>query len=130
MRFLLDTCTLLWYFQGSDRIPETLRDRLTDPTNEVLASDVSVLEIVLTHSLGKISLPRPPSILLPRLLERHLIDELPLTRGAIFRPQSLPPLHKDPFDRLLIAQALEHGLQLATPNPLIRQYDLDTTWAR
>jgi PIN domain nuclease of toxin-antitoxin system len=130
VRFLLDTCTLLWYFEGSDRIPETLRDRLTDPANEVFASDVSVLEIVLKHSLGKISLPRPPSVLLPQLIERHLIDELPLTRGAIFRLESLPPHHKDPFDRLLIAQALEHGLQLATPDPLVRQYEVDTTWAQ
>lgn len=128
MRFLLDTCTLLWYFEGSTRIPEPLRDALTDPANEILASDVSVLEIVLKHSLGKIALPRPPSLLLPRLIERHLIEELPLTRQAIFRLESLPYHHRDPFDRLLIAQALEHGLQLATPDPLIRQYDVDTRW--
>jgi len=129
VRFLLDTCTLLWYFEGSARIPATLRDSLTDPANEVFASDVSLLEIVLKHSLGKITLPRPPSILLPQLIARHLIEELPLTRQAIFRLESLAHHHRDPFDRLLIAQALEHRLQLATPDPHIRQYDVDTTWA-
>lgn len=128
MRFLLDTCALLWYFEGSDRIPVTLRDSLTDPANEVFASDVSVLEIVLKHSLGKLILPGRPSALLPRLLEEHLIDELPLSREAIFRLESLPHHHRDPFDRLLIAQALVHDMQLVTPDPLIRQYDVDTTW--
>jgi PIN domain nuclease of toxin-antitoxin system len=128
LSFLLDTCTLLWYFEGSAKIPETLRDALTDPANEVLASDVSVLEIVLKYSLGKLAFPRPPSVLLPELIERHLIEHLPLSRDAIFRLESLPSHHRDPFDRLLIAQALVHGLQIVTPDPLIRQYDVATLW--
>ena len=130
MRFLLDTCVLLWYFEGSERIPVTLQDSLTDPANEVFASDVSVLEIVLKHSLGKPILPSQPSALLPRLVEEHLIEDLPLSREVIFRLESLPHRHRDPFDRLLIAQALVHDMQLVTPDPLIRQYDVNTTWTR
>jgi PIN domain nuclease of toxin-antitoxin system len=130
VRFLLDTCVLLWYFEGSERIPVTLQDSLTDPANEVFASDVSALEIVFKHSLGKLILPGQPSALLPRLVEEHLIEDLPLSREAIFRLESLPHRHRDPFDRLLIAQALVHDMQLVTPDPLIRQYDVNTTWTR
>ena len=128
MRFLLDTCTLLWYFEGSARIVEALREALTDPANHLFASDVSILEIVLKHSLGKLAFPRSPAVLLPQLIERHLIEDLPLSRQAIFRLESLPAHHKDPFDRLLVAQALVHGLQIVTPDPLIRRYDVATLW--
>jgi len=128
VRFLLDTCALLWYFEGSAKIPEALRDALTDPVNEILASDVSIQEIVLKYSLGKLVFPRRPSVLLPALIERHLIEHLPLSRDAIFLLESLPAHHRDPFDRLLIAQALVHGLQIVTPDPLIRQYDVATVW--
>jgi len=128
VRCLLDTCTLLWYFEGSAKITETLRDVLTDPVNEVFASDVSVLEIVLKYSLGKLAFPRPPSQWLPELSDRHLLDWLPLSREAIFRLESLPGHHRDPFDRLLIGQALAHGLKIVTPDPLIRQYEVATLW--
>ncbi len=129
MRLLLDTCTLLWYFEGSEKIPHAVRDILTDPVNEVLMSDASVLEIVLKYSLGKLELSSPPSALLPSMAEDHLIDELPLTPEAIYRLESLPWRHRDPFDRLLVAQALVHHLSIVTPDPAIRQYEASTLWA-
>lgn len=128
MRVLLDTCVLLWYFEGSVSIPQGLRRTLTDPATEVFASDVNLLEIVLKPALGKLALPQAPSALLPRLLERHLIESLPLDREAIFRLECLPAQHRDPFDRLLVAQTSTRRLPIGTPAPLVRQYDVATIW--
>jgi PIN domain nuclease of toxin-antitoxin system len=128
MHFLLDTCVVIWYFEGSDKIHATMRDLLTNPENEVYMSDVSVLEVVIKYTLGKLPLSSPPSKLLPTLAEKHALATLPLYQESIFRLESLPPLHRDPFDRLLIAQSLEHGLTLVTPDPQIRQYVLPTMW--
>ena len=128
MRLLLDTCTLLWYCNGSPQIRVTLRDALTDPANDLYASDVSLLEIEIKYQLGKLPLPHPPSRLFPLLLERHGIDPLNLQTAAIYGLEELPLLHRDPFDRLLIAQARAHQLTLVTPDPLIRQYDVPCLW--
>lgn len=126
--YLLDTCVALWHFEGNPRISPELRDVLTDPVNELFLSDVSILEIVIKHRLGKLPLPKPPSRIIRPLARKHLMDILPLSTAAIFRLESLPDLHRDPFDRILIGQALECGFPLVTPDPMIRQYDVPTFW--
>lgn len=128
MRFLLDTCVLIWYMEGSEKISSRLREDLTDPRHELLMSEVSVLEVVIKYGAGKLPLPKPPSKLLPVLARKHLMDSLPLTGDAIFKLETLPLLHKDPFDRLLIAQALVYRLTIVTPDIRIQQYDVDTLW--
>jgi len=129
VRFLLDTCTALWYFEGSDRIDPKLRDILTDLQNELFLSDVSILEIVIKYQLGKLSFKKPPSQILLPLAEKHLMDILPLTSEAVFSMEKLPLLHRDPFDRLLIAQAQTHDLILITPDPLFQRYDVNIRWS-
>ena len=128
MRCLLDTCTLIWFFEGSDRISAPLRDYLTDPTHELFASDVSLLEITIKYQLGKFPLPAAPSRLIPALAVRHGIDLLPLDRTHIAKLETLPLLHRDPFDRLLLATALVESMKLVTPDPLIAQYNMATFW--
>ena len=126
--YLLDTCVALWHFEGHPRISPDMREVLTDPSNDLYLSDVSVLEIVLKNRLGKLPLPQPPSRIVRPLAVKHLMDILPLTTSAIFRLESLPDLHRDPFDRLLICQALDRRLELITPDPLIRQYEVRSVW--
>ena len=126
--FLLDTCVALWYFDGSPRLPQAVLGTLRDPSHDVYFSDVSVLEIVIKHRLGKLPLPQPPSRLLPPLARKHVLESLPLGAAAIFRLEALPDLHRDPFDRILIGQALAHHLTLVTPDPLIHQYRVATFW--
>jgi PIN domain nuclease of toxin-antitoxin system len=126
--YLLDTCVAIWFFEGSEKIYIDLRAILRDPSNEVYVSDVSILEVVIKHGLGKLQLPYAPSHVLPPLIRRHAMGILPLTTGAIFRLERLPSLHRDPFDRLLVAQALEHRLTLVTPDPLVRQYPVPNIW--
>jgi PIN domain nuclease of toxin-antitoxin system len=126
--YLLDTCVAIWYFQGHDRISPGLRDVLTDPLNDLYLSDVSILEIVIKHRLGKLPLSQPPSQIILPLARKHLMESLPLTTEAIFTLENLPDLHRDPFDRLLVCQALTHHLELVTPDPAIHQYDVDSLW--
>ena len=128
MRYLLDTCTLIWFFEGSDRIGPALRAELTDPTHELFASDVSLLEITIKHQLGKFPLPGAPSRLIPALAARHGIEFIPLDRAHIAKLETLPLLHRDPFDRLLLATALVESMTLVTPDPLVVQYRAPVLW--
>lgn len=128
MRYLLDTCTLIWFFEGSARIGAPLRDRLTDHTHELFASDVSLLEITIKHQLGKFPLPAAPSRLIPALAHRHGIEFIPLDRSHIAKLENLPLLHRDPFDRLLLATALVESMIVVTPDPLIAQYGAPIFW--
>ena len=127
--YLLDTCVALWHFEGSDRISPELREVLTNPANDLYLSDVSVLEIVIKYRLGKLPLPRPPSRLVPVLARKHLMVTLVLRTSAVFRLESLPALHQDPFDRLLVCQALDARLELVTPDPLVQKYDVPWFWS-
>ena len=128
MRLLLDTCAAIWFFAGDDRLRPALVEVLTDPVHELFLSDVSVLEVVIKHQLGKFPLRHAPSRLLPMLMVKHGVDPLPLTTKAIFGLEALPLHHRDPFDRLLVAQARAERLTLVTPDPKIRCYDVPVHW--
>lgn len=128
MRLLLDTCVAVWMFEGASSLPESVRQALTDPGNDAYFSDVSLLEIEIKYSIGKFPLDAPPSRSILPLVRKHALDILPLSTRDIVTIESLPLLHRDPFDRLLVAQALANGLTLVTPDPLIRQYDVQSLW--
>jgi len=98
MRLLLDTHIFLWYITADPKLPASFRAAIQDPANEVFLSVVSVWEAVIKHHLGKLPLPAPPA--------------------------SYLPIHRDPFDRLLIAQALQHGLTIATVDPDVLTYPI------
>jgi PIN domain nuclease of toxin-antitoxin system len=110
MRLLLDTHVFLWYISADPQLPGAFRDAIRDPANEVYLSVVSVWEAVIKYALGKLPVPGAPAEYLPRQREAHRIATLPVEEGALAHLASLPPLHRDPFDRLLIAQALQAPL--------------------
>jgi PIN domain nuclease of toxin-antitoxin system len=122
MRVLLDTHVFLWYISADARLPVTFRDAIRDPANEVYLSAASVWEAVVKHALGKLPLPEPPATYLPRQREAHRIAPLPIEEAALVHLAGLPPLHRDPFDRILIAQTLQHALRLATIDDEVRAY--------
>ena len=93
-----------------------------DPVNEVYLSVASVWEAVIKYQLGKLPLPAPPADYLPRQRDAHGIASLPIDEGVMSHLAGLPPLHRDPFDRLLVAQALQHGLTVATVDPDVAAY--------
>ena len=128
MRLLLDTCTFLWLISGSPKLSEPAEDTIRDPDNEVFLSVVSVWEIGVKNALGRLPLPAPPEQFVPEMRESHLLTSLPLDEESAVQLGRLPDLHKDPFDRMLVCQALQHNLVLATPDGLITQYSARCLW--
>lgn len=122
MRLLIDTHVFLWYVSADPLLPIAFREAIRDPANQVFLSVASVWEAVIKHSLGKLPLPAAPADYLPQQRQRHQITSLSLDEGALPHLAALPNLHRDPFDRILIAQALQNGLLIATVDDAIRAY--------
>jgi PIN domain nuclease of toxin-antitoxin system len=104
------------------------RDIFQNPENEVFLSSVSVWEIMVKNSIGKLSLPDEPENFVCLKRRQHGIETLSLTEQAVFHLKKLPKHHQDPFDRMLICQALEYNLTILTPDDKIAQYPVCTTW--
>jgi PIN domain nuclease of toxin-antitoxin system len=128
VRLLLDTCTFLWTIEGGGALSTVARQALIDPANEVYLSAVSDWEIVVKHALGKLSLPEPPERYVPAQRQLRGIERCPLDEEASLHLHRLPPIHRDPFDRMLICQALTGGLTLVTPDEFISRYPVRTLW--
>lgn len=128
MKLLLDTCAFLWVVTGSAELSPRARDAFQSPANEVYLSPVSAWEIAVKHALGRLPLTDPPDQLVPAQRRAHRIDELPLTEDAVLYLPKLPDWHKDPFDRMLVCQALASGLTLLTPDPELARYPVRTLW--
>ena len=122
MRLLLDTHVFLWYISADPQLPVAFRDAIRDPANEVYLSAASVWEAVIKYALGKLPLPEPPAEYLPRQREAHNISTLPIEEATLAHLAGPPALHRDPFDRILIAQELRHGLTVVTVDDAVRAY--------
>jgi PIN domain nuclease of toxin-antitoxin system len=125
MRILLDTCEFLWLVTGDAKLSATVESAVRDPQNQVFLSVVSFSEISIKHGLGKLPLPQSPARFVPLQRGRHLIEPLNLDELAVARWSGLPPLHRDPFDRMLVCQAQAHRLTLASSDGLVRQYPVE-----
>jgi PIN domain nuclease of toxin-antitoxin system len=126
---LLDTCTLLWLALEPGRLSSLARSLLEDPTQLVWVSAVSGFEVGQKHAKGKIELQLPPEEWIARAIESHHLKPLDLDIRSAVQAAALPPLHNDPFDRLLIAAALQHSLTLLTPDQKIHAYpNVKTAW--
>ncbi|MGH8064644.1 MAG: type II toxin-antitoxin system VapC family toxin [Candidatus Entotheonellia bacterium] len=122
MRLLLDTHIFLWFISGDAQLPADWRDSIRDGGNEVYLSVVSIWEAFVKHRLGKLPLPHPPAHYLPAQRARHQIGSLPLDEASVCQLAALPSVHRDPFDRMLVCQAIEHGLTLVTVDPVFQAY--------
>ena len=128
MNVLVDTCTFLWMADDAPNLSEQARLTVIDPDNEVYLSAVSAWEIAIKHALGKLPLPDQPEQFVPTQRALLGLTTLPVEEEAVLAVARLPALHRDPFDRLLICQALTHGLLLVSPDPLMQQYPVRTLW--
>ncbi|MEZ2303569.1 MAG: type II toxin-antitoxin system VapC family toxin [Microcoleus sp.] len=124
MKILLDTHIFLWFISGDAQLSTDVRDAIRDPDNEVYLSAVSVWEAIVKYQLGKLPLPEHPETYLPKQRDLHQIVSLSLDESSVAQLAKLPPLHRDPFDRMLICQALEKGLTIATVDSAIRAYSV------
>lgn len=122
MRVLIDTHVFLWYIDPDPRLPAPFWEAITDPSNQVFLCVVSLWEAVIEHGTGKLLLPGPPFAYLTEQRDRHQINALSIDERALLHLARLPPLHRDPFDRMLVAQALQYDLVMASVDPQVRAY--------
>ena len=128
MRILVDTHTFLWWLLDGPRLSDRARPILEDRSNEVLVSAASAYEIAVKSSRGRMTLPEPAESYVASRLIGEGFTPLPIQIAHAVRAGTLPPIHRDPWDRLLIAQAQVEGIPILTADPAIGQYDVETIW--
>lgn len=124
MRLLLDTHTLIWFFTDSTNLSESLKSFIESKENESYVSIASLWEIGIKYSLKKLSLKTNLSEFFVTV-ESSSVRSLPLTSTHILQLSSLPLHHRDPFDRLIIAQAMVENLTIVTKDKLFSSYDVN-----
>ncbi len=122
--YLLDTHCWLWWHIEPERLGKRMINLLEDGTTNVVFSVVSGWEIVIKHSLGKLTLPYPPYEYIPKRLEISYMEVLPIHLEHALQVQRLPNHHKDPFDRLIIAQAIVENLIIISNDSKFQAYDV------
>ena len=128
MRLLLDTCTFLWIIDSPNRLPVRVAGLYQSSDNEVYLSTASAWEIAVKHATGRLTLADPPDRFVPAQREAHGILSLSIDEESVLHVSRLPLLHRDPFDRLLVCQAIVHGMTILTSDRLISQYPARTIW--
>ena len=128
LNILLDACVFIWLCAEPVRLSPTARELLENPEKAFLVSDVSALEITLKWTAGKLALPTPPRLWIEEQIRAWSISQLPLERSDMYRASELPSHHADPFDRLLIATAMNHGAVMLTPDSVIHAYPVAWQW--
>ncbi len=129
MRLLLDTQVFLWMVAGSPRMPAAVREHVVAGDSEVWLSAASVWELAVKQGLGRIDLPAPAAEFASAERARHRVAPLPLDESAAAHLPKLPDIHRDPFDRMLVCQAIEHELTLVSADRILRRYPIKTLWA-
>ncbi len=118
----------MWLISDDQQLSAEAKEIFSDPASEVYLSSVSAWEIIVKNMRQKLPLPKSPQLFIPEQRKKHGIDVLPLDEESVLQLQFLPARHKDPFDRMLICQAIAHGMIILTPDPLITQYPVRTIW--
>ena len=126
MRILLDTHALIWLFYDTDRLSAAASDAMRNAA-EVAVSIASLWEIAIKKALGKLDVVQSVTQIEKTCTDKN-IAVLPSGVGALEQIQQLPDIHRDPFDRLLIATAVEEGMALVTNDEAIQRYDVETIW--
>ncbi len=119
---LLDTHALVWMASDPDQLSHSAREAIHKFKGSLWISAVSAWEVALLHKRGRLLLPVSPEIFMQRAASRHGLHELPVTTGLAMAAVALPDIHNDPFDRILIAQALESSCRMVTKDSVIPKY--------
>lgn len=128
MRVLLDTHTFLWYIAGDEETSHHARELITDPDTDILFSIASLWEIAIKTSIGKLDLSKPYEVIIPEQIELNSIKVLPISMADLTKVSQLPFHHRDPFDRLIIAQALNHKMSVVGVDSRFEDYDVKLIW--
>lgn len=128
MRLLLDTCTFLWWTSSPGKLSPKVAGALRHPENQVFISVASAWEITIKYKIGRLDLPYPPHHYIPHWLESYHLEPLEISLQHVLEAGMLPMHHKDPFDRLLIAQALMEDLVMVTSDLAFAEYPVELLW--
>ena len=129
MTLLLDTQCWLWMQAEPERLNRETRELLVDPSQELVLSAASSWEIAIKYALGKLPLPSAPERYVPERLRADAVRPMPVTHIHALRVAELPQHHRDPFDRLLVAQAQCEELTLVTADRVLHRYEVELHWA-
>ena len=128
MRILIDTHIFLWLIDDDKRLSAEFRQAIHDLNNDIFLSVVSIWECVIKYQIGKLDFPSSPETYLPMQRREHLIKTLTVDENTITELIKLPLLHRDPFDRLIMSQALQYDLVLMTEDKAILVYPEIKKW--
>jgi PIN domain nuclease of toxin-antitoxin system len=128
MTALLDTHIFLWWLYESSRLSVRVRGILEDESNTLLFSSASVCELIIKIQSGKLRIPEEPEDFIVKRLALHSMESLSVKLEHALRVNTLPTYHKDPFDRMLVAQALSEELPIITADPQIARYPVEVIW--
>ena len=130
MRLLLDTHVWLWLQTDTTRFSQQALAMLADVSNELLLSSASSWEIAVKYALGKLPLPAPPAEYVPDRMRRSGVLAVAVTHSHALHVAELPQHHRDPFDRMLVAQAQLENLEIVTADPVFSRYSVPVRAAR
>ena len=128
MRAILDTHAFLWWVLDVPRLSADARSLMSDGSNELLFSAASAYELTIKAQSGRLTLPETPDTYVPSRLAANAFEPLSIELAHALRAGMLPVIHRDPFDRMLVAQAQVEGLPILTADPAISRYDVETIW--
>jgi len=128
MTILLDTHTFLWWITDDRQLSASARDFIRDKKKDLLLSSASAWEIAIKTSLGKLPLPESPEVFIPRHMRINQFRPLPISVDHALAVSALPHHHRDPFDRLLVAQAQMENIPLLSADPILRSYAVQLLW--
>ena len=128
MKILLDTATLLRICSDPSSLSPVARSTYADLQNTLFVSVASLWELIVKNRIGKLPLPLPIDQMIEPLKRSRAVRILPLTESAVLRLNGLPDVHRDPFDRMLVCQAIDESLTILTPDALIKAYPVVTLW--
>lgn len=128
MRVLLDTQAFLWLLGDDSLLSDRARSVFANPDNEVLLSVASVWEIVVKAQRGKLQFPQPAGPYIRQQIRKTSVDVLPISLAHVLQVEKLPTHHRDPFDRILLAQAVEERIPIMSTDRAFEAYPVEILW--
>lgn len=128
MRYLLDTHSFLWWITDDQNLSPKARDLISDRRNDLYLSSASGWEIAIKAALGRLKISGDPEKLIPEQMSLNAIEALPIHMPHALRVFTLPGHHRDPFDRILVAQAQLEEMPVITNDSVFEKYDVDLVW--
>ena len=128
MKLLLDTVAFIWMAENDASLGSLARESIADGSNEVYLSSASTWEIAIKYSIGRLELQVPPEEYVPEQRRLHRIEPLPISESDALQVGKLPNIHRDPFDRLILAQAIAQGMAVVTNDSMMQMYDVPVVW--